>query len=71
MRAIPAQKTKLKTPTIVAVNYVYEQDTVSTIYTEVQHIHDLGFRLIRITPEYDRLNPESSRRTDAFYAAAQ
>jgi hypothetical protein len=34
MRAIPAQKTKLNNPTIVAVNYVYEQDTVSTIYTE-------------------------------------
>ena len=55
----------------VGIHYVYEQDTVSTIYTEVQHIHDLGFKVIRITLEYDRLNPESSRRTDAFYAAAQ
>jgi hypothetical protein len=55
----------------VGIHYVYEQDTVSQINTEVQHIHDLGFKLIRITLEYDRLNPESSRRTDAFYAAAQ
>jgi hypothetical protein len=55
----------------VGIHYVYEQDSVSQIYNEVAHIHDLGFKVIRITLEYNEFNPESSQRTDAFYSAAQ
>ncbi len=55
----------------VGIHYVYEQDTVSQIATEVSRIHDLGFKVIRVTLEYDQLNAESTRRTDAFYTAAR
>jgi hypothetical protein len=55
----------------VGIHYVYEQDTVSQIYSEVARIHDLGFKVIRVTLEYNEFNAESSRRTDAFYSAAR
>jgi hypothetical protein len=55
----------------VGVHYVYEQDAVSQIYGEVARIHDLGFKVIRVTLEYNEFNAESSERTDAFYTAAR
>jgi hypothetical protein len=55
----------------VGIHYVYEQDSTNQISTEVSRIHELGFSVIRVTLGYDPLNPESSRRTDAFYAATR
>lgn len=55
----------------VGIHYVYEQDSVSQIYTEVARIHDLGFKVIRINLEYDKLNLENTKRTDAFYSAVK
>ncbi len=55
----------------VGIHYVYEQDSVSQIHSELARIRDLGFKPIRITLEYDPLNLESTKRTDAFYSAVQ
>ncbi len=55
----------------VGIHYVYEQDNLDQIYGQVTRIHDLGFKVIRITLEYDQLNPDSTRRTDAFFSAVQ
>ena len=38
-------------PFQVGIHYVYEQDELDQIYNQVTRIHDLGFRVIRITLE--------------------
>ena len=40
----------------VGIHYVYEQDNLSQIYGEVTKIHDLGFKVIRITLECNPLD---------------
>jgi hypothetical protein len=55
----------------VGIHYVYEQDSLSQIYGEVTRIHDLGFKVIRITlecnPNYD--DDWQNQKTDAFFSA--
>lgn len=55
----------------VGIHYVYEQDNLSQIYGEVTRIHDLGFKVIRITlecnPNYD--DDWQNQKTDAFFSA--
>lgn len=56
----------------VGIHYVYEQDNEAQIYGEITRIHDLGFKVIRITLEcnpYD-YNHTQNRKTDAFFSAA-
>jgi hypothetical protein len=56
----------------VGIHYVYEQDNEAQIYGEITRIHDLGFKVIRITLEcnpYD-YNHSQNRKTDAFLSAA-
>lgn len=55
----------------VGIHYVFEQDNVDQIYGQVTQIHDLGFKVIRITLE---CNPQVSddpqnQRTDVFFSA--
>jgi hypothetical protein len=55
----------------VGIHYVYEQDNEAQIYGEITRIHDLGFKVIRITLEcnpYD-YNHTQNRKTDAFFSA--
>lgn len=55
----------------VGIHYVYEQDNEAQIYGEITRIHDLGFKVIRITLEcnpYD-FNHTQNRKTDAFFSA--
>ncbi len=55
----------------VGIHYVYEQDNLTQIYGEVARIHDLGFKVIRITlecnPNYD--DDLQNQKTDAFFSA--
>jgi hypothetical protein len=55
----------------VGIHYVYEQDDLSRIFSEVTRIHDLGFKVIRITLE---CNPDyygdlQNQKTDALFNA--
>lgn len=55
----------------VGIHYVYEQDNEAQIYGEITRIHDLGFKVIRITLEcnpYD-YNHTQNRKTDVFFSA--
>jgi hypothetical protein len=56
----------------VGIHYVYEQDNLSQIHGEVTQIHDLGFKVIRITLECNPLvdNDLQNKKTDAFFSAA-
>ena len=56
----------------VGIHYVYEQDNLSQIYGEVTQIHNLGFKVIRITLECNPLveNDLQNQKTDAFFSAA-
>ncbi len=55
----------------VGIHYVYEQDNLNQIYGEVTKIHDLGFKVIRITLECNPLldNDLQNQKTDQFFAA--
>jgi hypothetical protein len=55
----------------VGIHYVYEQDNLDQIYGEVTRIHDLGFKVIRITLECNSLeqNDAQNQRTDMFFSA--
>ncbi|MCW4046506.1 MAG: HYR domain-containing protein [Candidatus Bathyarchaeota archaeon] len=57
----------------VGVTYVYEQDTVDQIYSEVMRIHDLGIRTIRVNLVCDSVDPNNylNGMTDVFFSAAQ
>ena len=56
----------------VGIHYVYEQDNLNQIYGEVAQIHNLGFKVIRITlecnPQID--NDLQNQKTDTFFSAA-
>ncbi len=56
----------------VGIHYVYEQDNLSQINGEVTQIHDLGFKVIRITLECNPLveNDLQNQKTDTFFSAA-
>jgi hypothetical protein len=59
----------------VGIHYVFEQDEVDQIGGQVARIHDLGFKVIRITLECDT-DPlgyyyPTNQRNDAFFTAAQ
>ncbi len=55
----------------VGIHYVYEQDSLDQIYNEVTHIHDLGFKTIRITLECNPAeeNDLMNQKTDRFFSA--
>jgi hypothetical protein len=57
----------------VGIHYVYEQDEIGQISSEVQRIHDIGFKVIRITMECEPspldYNNIQNRRNDAFFSA--
>jgi hypothetical protein len=55
----------------VGIHYVYEQDDLSQIFGEVTKIHDLGFKVIRITLECNPLldSDLQNQKTDSFFAA--
>lgn len=61
-------------PFTVGIHYVYEQDSLSQIQSEVARIHDLGFKVIRITlechttPDFPR--DEINDKTDLFFSVA-
>jgi hypothetical protein len=57
----------------MGVYYVYEHDNITRISTEVQRIHDTGFKVIRISLICDPNNPtaDSNQRTDEFFSAAR
>jgi hypothetical protein len=59
----------------VGIHYVFEQDDVDQIAGQVARIHDLGFKVIRITLECDTdplgYNYPTNQRNDAFFAATQ
>ena len=54
----------------VGIHYVYEQDDLNQIYGEVARIHELGFKVIRITLECDPGDYRhlQNRKTDTFSA---
>jgi hypothetical protein len=56
----------------VGIHYVYEQDNLSQIYGEVTQIHNLGFKVIRITLECNPLIDDDlqNQKTDTFFSAA-
>jgi hypothetical protein len=56
----------------VGVHYVYEQDDLNQIYSQVTQIYDLGFKAIRITLECDPTdyNHIQNQKTDAFFSAS-
>lgn len=58
-------------PFQVGIHYVYEQDNITQIYTEVERIHDLGFKVIRITLECNPLDAIDlqNQKTDTFFSA--
>jgi hypothetical protein len=58
-------------PFQVGIHYVYEQDELNQIYSQVSRIHDLGFRAIRITLECDPTdyNHIQNQKTDMFFSA--
>jgi len=55
----------------VGVSYVYERDNVEQIYSEVSHIKDLGFKVIRVNLVCDSNIPSSYLNTlsDVFFSA--
>ena len=55
----------------VGIHYVYEQDDLSQIYDQVTQIHDLGFKVIRITLECNPLsdNDPQNLKTDILFNA--
>ena len=55
----------------VGIHYVYEQDSLDQIYGQVTQIHDLGFKVIRITLECNPLddNDLQNQKTDMFFSA--
>jgi hypothetical protein len=55
----------------VGIHYVYEQDSLDQIYGEVTRIHDLGFKVIRISLECNPLdyNDTMNQKTDVFFSA--
>lgn len=57
----------------VGVTYVYEQDNIGQIYSEVSRIHDLGIRIIRVNMVCDSVDPNNylNSMTDVFFSAAQ
>jgi len=57
----------------VGIHYVFEQDDLSEIYGQVARIHDLGFKVIRITMECDTedYTHYQNRKNDAFFAATE
>jgi hypothetical protein len=60
-----------KTDFQVGIHYVYEQDKLDQIYGQVTRIHDLGFKVIRITLECNATdaNNTMNQKTDAFFSA--
>lgn len=58
-------------PFQVGIHYVYEQDSLDQIYSQITHIHDLGFKAIRITLECNPLeyNDLQNQKTDTFFSA--
>jgi hypothetical protein len=57
----------------VGVTYVYEQDNVGQIYSQVSRIHDLGIRTIRVNLVCDSVDPTNylNGMTDVFFSAVQ
>ncbi len=57
----------------VGVSYVYERDNVEQIYSEVSHIKDLGFKVIRVNLVCDSNIPSSYLNTlsDVFFSAVR
>ena len=55
----------------VGIHYVYEQDSLDQIYGEVTSIHNLGFKVIRISLECNPLdyNDTMNQKTDVFFSA--
>jgi hypothetical protein len=55
----------------VGIHYVYEQDDLDQIYTQVTRIHDLGFKVIRITLECNPLEyiDTQNQKLDALFLA--
>jgi len=55
----------------VGIHYVYEQDAIDTIASEVNRIHNLGFKVIRITLECNPndYNDLQNRKNDVFFSA--
>ena len=55
----------------VGIHYVYEQDDLDQIYGQVTQIHDLGFKVIRITLECNPLdyNDTTNKKTDMLFSA--
>ena len=55
----------------VGVSYVYERDNVEQIFSEVSHIKDLGFKVIRVNLVCDSNIPSSYLNTlsDVFFSA--
>ena len=58
-------------PFQVGIHYVYEQDDLDQIYGQVTRIHDLGFKVIRVTLECNPLeyNDTQNQKLDAFFLA--
>jgi hypothetical protein len=56
----------------VGVHYVFEQDELGRISSEVNRIHDLGFKAIRITLECNPNDDDDvqNQKNDAFFNAA-
>ena len=61
-----------ETPFQVGIHYVYEQDDLNQIYDQVTRIHNLGFKVIRITLECNtaEYNDLQNQKNDAFFSAA-
>jgi hypothetical protein len=57
----------------VGVTYVYERDNVEQIYSEVSHLKDLGFSVIRINLVCDSSNTNNILNTlsDTFFSAVR
>jgi len=55
----------------VGVSYVYERDNVEQIYSEVSHIKDLGFKVIRVNLVCDSniLSSYLNTLSDVFFSA--
>ena len=55
----------------VGIHYVYEQDSLDQIYGQVTRIHDLGFKVIRITLECNPLeyNDVQNQKLDSLFSA--
>jgi hypothetical protein len=55
----------------MGIHYVYEQDDLDQIYSQVSRIHDLGFKVIRVTLECDPTDYThiQNQKTDMFFSA--